>query len=285
MKMKNLLVGAALVTTALSLTGCNGGGGGSSYGAYRSPYISASSFVNALNDVDGAPLYDESYVELYTDETLRSLAPGEDDWFVIWDAEWNEYKAVSLQYVRSIVYYDYYSNNYSTAVEFRNIEWDDIMSGFGNGDLYGDDYEVVDYDWQYGVYVGRESGYYYEDETETHDVNLLAGEAEKKELFQKVANISYTYEVSIETAFSIASLGEKVEGMVKKGAAQEELTAEDQEVLMKDLEHLTGVTLEEVVAASVDGEKKQEVLGKISAKLGTSTQNLEDNLLPELLGM
>jgi hypothetical protein len=141
MKLKNALIGASLLATA-ALSSC--GGGGVTYGYYNTPYISATQFVNALNDVDNAPYYDESEIILYTDETIRSAQPGQDDWFVIWDAEFNQYKAVSLQYIRAITYYSYYSSSFQTAEEFREIEADDRFYGYFDGDLFGNDYEVVD---------------------------------------------------------------------------------------------------------------------------------------------
>ncbi len=284
MKLKNVLIGASLLATA-ALSSC-GGGGGVTYGYYNTPYISATQFVNALNDVDGAPYYDESEVILYTDETYRSAQPGQDDWFVIWDAEYNQYKAVSLQYIRAITYYSYYSSSYQTAEEFRNIEDDDRFYGYFDGDLFGDDYEVVDLIGS--TFYGRESGYAYEDELETMDVNLLAGEQQVKKLAQKVSNISYAYQVSPEMALSLVSLGEKVENMLQKGAGQQELTEADQEVLLKDLEHLTGVTLEEVIAAGSEANGKQEILKKIANKnadSGLTSQKLEDKILPELFGI
>lgn len=287
MKLKHALIGASMLATA-ALTSCGGGGGGGvTYGYYNSPYISATQFVNALNDVDGAPYYDESEIILYTDETVRSAQPGQDDWFVIWDAEFNHYKAVSLQYIRAITYYSYYSSSFQTAEEFREIEADDRWAGYFDGDLFGDDYEVVDLGVD-GYFYGRESGYQYEDEMESMDVNLLAGEKQIKKLAQKVANISYAYEVSPEMALSLVSLGEKVEGMIKKGADQQELTPADQEVLLKDLQHLTGVSLEEVIAAGNSAEGKSEILKKIAdknAKSGLTAQKLEDKILPELFGL
>ncbi|MCR9204138.1 MAG: hypothetical protein NXH75_06150 [Halobacteriovoraceae bacterium] len=283
---KNVALGlSALAITALSSCGGGGGGGGgggSTYGSYTSSTITANRFVTALNDVDGAPLYDESEVVLYTDETVRSSEPGEEDWFVVYDAKYDEYKAVSLQYIRSIVYYDYYSNDYSTADEFRENESDDIFNGYLDGDLFGDDYEVVDLGLD-GYFYGRESGFAYEDESETTDVNLMAGEAEKKKFFQQASNISYAYSVSIDTAMSLVSLGSKVDEMLTKSDSQ--LTDEDQAALMGDLENLTGVTLEQVMEAGFDNQKKDQLLEKISAKVGTTPQKLEGQLLPELFGV
>ncbi len=282
MNMKKLILGAALTTTALALSSCSGGGGSSSYGAYQSPYVSASSFVNGLNATDNTLINSE--VILYTNETAYATYDGEQR-FVIYDGLRNEYKAVSLQYIRSIVYYDYYSNSYALAEEFRDIENYDMATGFYDGDAYGLDYEDVSFNSYDGYFYGQVTGYQYEDETETHDVNLIASEKEELALYDKISKISYTYQVSLETATSLAKLGDKVEGMLKKGAAQEELTAEDQAILTKDLEKITGVTIEEVVAAELDSEKKEELIKKISSKMGTTPQQLEDHLIPELLGV
>tara|TARA_Y100000780_G_C13696127_1_gene423396 strand:- start:145071 stop:145949 length:879 start_codon:yes stop_codon:yes gene_type:complete len=290
LEMKKLLLAMALTTTAITLNSCSGGGGGggggstSTYGAYQSPYITATQFVNSLNDVDGTTGINASEVTLFEDETVRSTWDSE-EWFVIYDGLRGEYKAVSLQYIRSIVYYDYYSNNYAAADEFRNIEEDDMYYGNYDGDAYGEDYEDVSYNSYDGYFYGEVTGYQYEDEVETHDVNLIASEKEELALYNKVSKISYTYKVSLETATSLAKLGDKVEGMLKKGAAQEELTAEDQAALMSDLENITGVTLEEVVAAEFDNQKKDEVMKKISTKMGTTPQQLEDEILPQLLGI
>ena len=278
---------------ALSLTaflGCSGGSGGgsssggssSTYGSYTSPSITANQFINALNDADGAPSYDESEIVLYTDETDRSTIIGEDDWFVIYDAKYDEYKAVSLQYVRSIVYFDYFSNNFAAADEFRAIESDDVFNGLFNGDLFGDDYEVVDLDID-GFFYGRESGFAYEDESESTDVNLLTGEVEKKKFFQQAANLSYTYSVSLETAMSLVSLGTKVNDLMTK--SNQQLTYEDELALLGDLEDLTGASLSDVLEASQDPQKKSDLLKSVSKKVGTTAQKLEDQILPELFGL
>src|SRR5690606_28970589 len=124
---RTLLQSAALLSATTMLVSCSGGGS-STYGTYYSPTVSVNEFVNALNRIEGYDA-DDSYVELYTDETIRSTYAGEEDWFVIYDDKYNEYKAVSLQYIRSIVYYDYYSNSTALAREFRAIERDDILSG------------------------------------------------------------------------------------------------------------------------------------------------------------
>jgi hypothetical protein len=279
--MKTLLK-ISVLAMLLALASCGGGGGGSTtstYGTYQSPYILASDFVNALNSVDNTY---STKVMLYTNETLRSAVPGQEDWFVIYDAKYGEYKAVSLQYVRSIVYYDYYSHNTAVASAFRQIENTDIHAGNLNGDYYGDDYEVVDLLYS-GYYEGRNSGYLYEDEAGSKDVSLLAKESEQKAFFSKAAKVSFVYNVSLETSMSMITLGSKMEKMLSR--ANSELTEADQTALAGDMKTLTGVTLAELQAAGQDSATKKDVLEKVAAKIGTSSQNLEQKILPEVFGI
>lgn len=256
------------------------GGSTSTYGSYTSANILASDFVSALNNVDGTY---SSAVELYTNETLRSQQAGQEKWFVIWDAKFSEYKAVSLNYVRTIVYYDYYSNNRAVASEFRSIERGDVLAGSFNGDIYGNDYEVVDYHNTTGYYEGRNSGYLYEDETGTTDVSLLAKEQERMKFYAKASKVSFVYNVSLETSMSMVTLGSKIEKML--GQRNGELTADDQLALLSDLKSLTGVSVQEIQAAAVDSKAKSDVLAKIADKIGTSSQNLEQKFLPEVFGI
>ena len=284
--MKNMkkLLSLVLVLSSTLLVSCGGGGGGggggSTYGSYSSPSVSSQAFVDALNRVD--PQYADSYIELYTDETVRGSIVGEEDWFVFYDAKYSEYKAVSLQYVRSIIYYDYYSNSTALADEFRGIENDDILSGYFDGDLFGDDYEVVDYDWVTDLYFGRSSGFAYEDEEDTFDVNLMQSDKEKMAFFKKASAISLTYNVSIQTSMSLVTLGKKVEKMI---GGNGEITNEDQQALVSDLSKLTGVTLEDVTAAQGSEKKKEELLKKIADKIGSTSSNLEHKILPEVFGL
>lgn len=278
------------------LASCSGGGGGgggggstggsssggstSTYGSFSSPNILASEFVSALNSVDGTST---TAVQLYTNETLRSQQAGQEKWFVIWDAKFSEYKAVSLNYVRTIVYYDYYSNNSAVASEFRSIERSDVLAGRYNGDTYGNDYEVVDYSSSTGYYQGRNSGYLYEDEVGSTDVSLMAKEQEKMKFYEKASRVSFAYSVSIETSMSMVTLGSKIERMLSHGNG--ELTQEDQLALLGDLKTLTGVSVEEIAAAAADSKTKSDVLAKIADKIGTSAQNLEQKFLPEVFGI
>lgn len=286
----NTLLKLSMLALLVSLASCGGGGGGgggggsstpapSTYGQYSSSDILASDFVSALNSVDSTY---SSTVQLYTNETLRSKTAGQDDWFVIYDAKFSEYKAVSLQYVRTIVYYDYYSNNKAVASEFRKVEGNDVAAGNLNGDYYGNSYEVVDR-LSSGYYEGRRSGYLYEDEVGSTDVSLMAKEQEQQQFYSKAAKVSFVYNVSLETSMSMVTLGSKIEKMLSR--ANGELTKEDQAALMGDMKTLTGVTLEEIQKASQDSAAKEDVIAKIAEKLGTSASNLEQKVLPEVFGI
>jgi hypothetical protein len=281
-KMLKTLLRASLISSLLILASCGGGGGGgtSSYGPQTSPSILASEFVSALNSVDGTY---SSKIMLYSNETSRSFKPGQEQWFVVWDAKFSEYKAVSLNYVRSIVYYDYYSSNRAVASEFRSIERSDVLSGRVNGDTYGNDYEVVDYNYGNGYYEGRNSGYLYEDEAGTTDVSLLAKEQERMKFYEKAAKVSFVYNVSLDTSMSMITLGSKIEKMLSRGNG--ELTEKDQNALLSDLKTLTGVSLQEIQDAAGNTKAKAEVLAKVAEKIGTSAQNLEQKFLPDVFGI
>ena len=278
-----------LTATLAAMTSCGGGGSSSSsssstYGAYNSPYISAQSFVNSLNDVDG---YNDN--ELVKDdwETVRSDWDAE-DYFVIYDAEYSEYVAVSLQYVRTITYYDYYSSNYNTASEFRDIQDDDEFFSGLIGDGYGDDYEIVDYDhtdmWGEDYYVGFDSGLLYEGADETTDVSLMAADKEKAAFYKKAADVSFAYSIDMKTSLSLVTLGTKVEKMLDRSKG-EQLTQEDELALVSDIEKVTGASYADFNEAANSPEAKEDLVAKIAEKLGTNSDNLENRLLPEVFGI
>lgn len=285
--MKNIRSLILLFVSALGLMACSGGSSGGSQGGgnpgpslrdLTSPNITADAFVSALNTVDRSDGYAGAFseIELYSDETYRSTLAGQDEWFVIWDDKFEEYKAVSLQYVRTIVYVDYVQSNTSLAGEFRDIETDDIESGYIFGDPSGDDYEVVEYDSSDDYFYGVNSGYAYEDESETTDVNLMAAQAQEKKFFKKAAAVSFAFNMNFGKAMSLVTLGSKVESMMNDG----DLSAADMLDLSTDLQGLTGVTLAEVYSGD-----KAEVLEKVATGLGTSAASVEQKLLPELFGI
>lgn len=293
--MKNLVNSAwnALVLTALATTlascGGGGGGGGSHSGGgsgpdfHSSPNITATKFVDALNDVDLAGYNEENELIKDTYETERA-----GDWFVIWDEKNLEYVAVDLDYIKTLEYIDYYSNQYDeTANEFRDQQADDEYWNGLMGDGFGDDYEIVDYVgddyWGDPVFEGIDSGYLYEDEEESHDVSLMAGEQEQRQFYTKAAQVSFTYNVDMKTSMALVTLGKKVENMLVK--TNGELTLEDQAALMGDLESVTGVTLSELNEAATDSNKKEALVEDIAEKIGTSADNLENRLLPEVFGI
>lgn len=281
---KSLLALTALATIASCGGGGGGGGTSSTYGSYSSPYVSAQSFVNSLNDVDG---YSDN--ELVKDEwdTVRSSWDSE-DFFVIYDAEYDEYVSVSLQYVRTITYYDYYSSNFNLATEFRDIQDDDDFFNGLIGDGYGDDYEIVDYShtdiWGEDYYRGFDSGLLYEDADETTDVSLMAADKEKAEFYKKAADVSFAYSIDMKTSLSLVTLGTKVEKMLDRSKG-EQLTKADELALVSDIEKVTGASYAEFNEAATNSEVKEDLVAKIAAKLGTNSDNLENRLLPEVFGI
>lgn len=285
--MKKLTASALLVGSMATLVGCGGSSGSSSsWGAYSSPFVTADQFVSALNRID--PQLATSDVILYEDETIRSASFLEDDWFVIYDAKYDENKAFNLDWLRTVVYYDYYASSTHLAEEFRDREGDDIFAGDVNGDFWGDKYEVVDpvYDFfgDFLYFRGRNSGWEYNEGDETTDASLMVKEKTRDEILKKGAAISYEFSMPIEEAISVASLLKKTEAIVAKGRSNEELTPEDLGSITKDLEHLTGVTIEEVAAAALNNDLKAELSKKAAKKLKISAQTFENKILGEIMG-
>jgi hypothetical protein len=288
-----ILKPAFIASFAVLLTACSGGssggsysgGGGSSstYGPHSSSYASASGFVDALNDVDNAAFPYDNYIVKDQYDTIRN----DEDFFVIGDEEYQENVGVSLQYLRSIVYYSYYSSNYNLADEFRDVQADDEYFTGLIGDGYGNDYEIVDYygSDSYGdpVYVGYDSGLFYEDEQQTYDVSLMSGEAEGRAFYEKAAKVSLAYSVGIETSLALVTLGDKVEKMLDK--TNGEITLQDQMALVSDLEHMTGVSLQDVNEAAKNPKAKSDLVQRVADKIGTTSSNLEQRILPDVFGL
>ena len=273
-----------LLFLTIGLFSCSGGGGGSSTqgGFYSSPYITAQQFTNALNQVDGVGSSDTLVLDV--DSTARSQIAGEDQYFVIYDSNLSGYRAVSLQYIRALKYFDVANNdNYLTADAYRESEYYDYnVYGNFNGD--GNNYEGVTYNSSNGYFYGDVSGYAYEEGIDTHDVNLVAAEKEDLGKIKLATKISYTYSIDIKSSLSLVSFADVVSPMVKSGQASGHLTIEDQEILMHGLEKMTGVTLEEVQQSLLSGER-DKIISKISTKIGTTSSSLENKILPELFGV
>jgi len=81
----------------------------------------------------------------------------------------------------------------------------------------------------------------------------------------------------------MVTLGAKVEKMLSR--ANGELTLLDQSALLNDLKTLTGASIEDIQKAGESSKAKADVIEKIAAKLGTSSQNLEQRILPEVFGI
>ena len=278
---KKFHLGLAVVLSSLMLSSCYyAAPSDSSYGPRSSATVSPYAFVNGLNQVD--PQYANSNVVRDTWESERTYVPGEEEWFVIYDAKYGQYKAVSLQYIRSIIYYDYYSNTMGLASAFRSIENDDRRHWHVNGDPWGDDYEVVDYDYYTDLFFGRNSGFAYEDDDVTFDVSLMQSEREQREFIEKAAAISYQFSLSIDSSMSLISFGQKVQSMMNRSSG---FTAEDQKAIMSDLEKLSGVSVNELFEAANDNVARQDVLERVADEIGTTASSLEHQILPQIFGL
>jgi len=264
-----------IVALLFSFFGCNGSDNGYQRAANR--------FVRSLNIADSGLFssYDSELI-LYTNETERSLVSGEGDWFVIYDDRRDRYTAVRIGYLRGLAGYSFEEYFGELGDSYRGNEGFNRLFGNTDGDSGGDNYEAVDLASD-GYFYGRESGYAYEDEDFVSDVNLLVAIAQEKRFYQRVANISYAHSIAPASAARLLVLGKKVEAMQSRGGQQ--LSAADSKIVLKELEGLSGVSQEELLKLSSDSREKGRILQKISTHIGTTAQNLEDHILPELFGL
>lgn len=284
--MSNKSILATLILGA-TLASCGGGGGSGTGGSYTGPskswqtssYISAQSFVEALNDVDGSNRY-ASHIVKDQYETER----GSGNWFVIYDAKYDKNVSVSLSYLRTLEYYDFYSSDYNLADEYRDVNWDDMYDSGYLGDGYGDEYEEVVYthsDFWEDYYIGLDSGKTYNDETDTYDVSLMAREAQENSLLKKAADVSATYGLEMKDSLSLVSLGVKATKMLSR-SSDEMLLPEDAQALKADIESFTGATFEEFQQAQQDNAFKQELIERVSKTRNIKADSLVNRLLPDL---
>lgn len=275
-------IALAVVATVLVSCGKRGGSSSSStYGKYTSPYVTANGFVSALNSVDPY-YYDLNTLEKDQYDSLRN------NFFVYFDAKYNEYVAVDITYLRTLAYWDYYSNNQGLADEFRNVQEDDAWDLGLIGDGWGDDYEIVDYVGSdaFGdpVFQGFDTGYYYEDEEETMDTGLMAANDEELEMFNKASLYSQAFKLPADKALSLVTMEKEVKKMLEN-AQNGELKEADQEAIANNIKHFTGKSIEEFMAAKDDVNTREKVIDDVANHLGTTTQNIEDVILPELLSI
>ncbi len=280
--MKNLIVLAAIATLFVS---CGRGGSSSSstYGKYTSPYVSAQGFVSALNSVDPS-YYDYNTLEKDEYDSLR------EGFFVYYDAKYDEFVGVDLTYLRTLAYWDYYSNNQGLADEFRDVQADDAWYYDGLiGDGWGEDYEIVDFTGSYDIngnpiFVGFDSDMLYEDEEQTMDTGLMAADDSQLEMFNKASLYSQAFKLPADKALSLVTMEKEMVRMLEN-AQNGELQAQDAEAIANNIKHFTGKSVDEFMAAKEDLNAREKIIDDVAAHLGTTTQNIEDVILPELLSI
>lgn len=252
----------------MSLLSCKNG---REMSTYSSPTITAQQFLTALNQVDDRP-NDPSL--MMKEDSLQ------EGYFVIYDAIDCHYRAVGLDELRKLTYEAYQPSFSGTAETYRYLELNDL-SGLELG-------ERVDYDedlssaYGFDIFTGRDSGYAYEDQEFSTDVNLLNAESEVIQLIQRASHVSYAYELEFKTAVSLVKIGDEVSSLIDK---KRELTLEDQEALRENLMNLGGISYDDILKASTSHESKNEVLEQVAKKIGTKKENLEHKILPELFGL
>lgn len=259
--------------------------------------------INQGRDENGDRIGGSSELMKNWSDTERTKA-GNGTWFVIWDGNDKTYKAVSLSYIRDMeiqarrnlygtdagMRYDEPNGHggYTNNGTYSETEYEtDVARETGrifndNNDVDVSNWEVVTYDPNSGIFTGTSTGYKYEDENETRDVSLMVAEKESLEKFERAASLSSHFQMNVETSLALVTLAEFSQASMRRSSGS---TAADQEAFNSALSSLAGVTATDVMKAVVSAEAKKDMVEKIAKKIGTSSANLENRILPGLFGI
>ena len=213
-------------------------------------------------------------------ETARTQVAGQDAWFVIYDSVDLKYKAVSLNYLRSISteFFEGGENRFGRFYRLSQVE-----ETVRNSPQNGDSYEEVSYDAVTDMFRGSLSGFAYEDQAETKDVSLMAAEQEEIGFYQKAANLSVAYSLGIEASTTLVALAEHTETLLKRNNGS--ITNEDKQAFTNVITSVAGITPADVLKAAASEQSKDALIRRIAQRIGTSATNLENRILPELFSI
>lgn len=235
--------------------------------------------------------------EIMKNDTLRDK-----DWIVIWDANNHAYKAVDVGYLRQIEiserqrvhgtseeFYEKYigedeygNSDYSTYYNSPVIISRTGEIFIGDDTPTADTWEYVTYDRENNIFTGTTTGFKYEDEEATYDVSLMTAEKEETERYQRVGNLSAHFQMSVQTSMALVQLSDFAMRASKQNGG---FTKNDQLAFESGLSSIAGVTAGDVIKAIATGSDETEIVEKIAKKIGTSSANLKDRILPELFGI
>ena len=199
--MKKVL-SSLMIALTLILTSCGGGGGGG--GGYNPPssitYTEASNFVDYVNEDAGSFDYSSFYLEKHRTEQF-------DGWIVVYDNDYNEYRAVNAWNYNGGDAYLYYED-YSRTVSYYGYD------SYTGSDLYIDNYGNI----------------FEQTKPSSKDLEKLGQKVEKLNLKKVEEHLASEFGLSESRAFAVAKL---VQGW-KKASKSRQMTNEDSKVFFKE---------------------------------------------------
>lgn len=251
-------------TTILALTVVGLGACGGDDSVPPPPPPSGQDFVTALNGV--------SSNTVSTVKKPDSLSPG---YFVFFDARINQNVAISLTDIQAFVAADLVDQKpmEMAALQYR-------MNSLNGLPLFGSEtVSQLGYDMQNRpMYVGDVTGFLYEDEGATKDVELMNAMQAESNLLAKASAISTHFLMGVEPSIKVAMLGEKVNRALK---TQGELTKADEAAYTDEALGIAGTSMVEIAAAAMDPIAEKALRIKVAEKLGTTPANLRASILKQ----
>ena len=135
------------------------------------------------------------------------------------------------------------------------------------------------------LYEGVYTGYIYESQEKSKDVNYLQAREENQRDVTQLVSLSERFGLSLEAAGSLLELKNSFQKVVGSRQKGERLTPEDQQALMANLEKTTGLSQEELMEGLTDAQSKKKIISKAAHNLNTSEESIHDfvSLMEELV--
>jgi len=261
--MRNIIKQITGFALVLALVSCSGGGGG---GHHSTPLVTAQSFINKLNDLDGK--IGAHYVA--KDPTQA------DGWIVFYDDAFGETVAIDITglrlsgysaYEAAADYIDGFLNDYT---EFASEFTPAAIAAWAASGFTEDFFE------------GEVSGFLYEETTQaTKDLELAAAMLQNIQLKRHAETIASHYQLSEEQGRKIAKLNSDWNKLAKSRS----LTDEDAAAFTEKAFGVNVKEIESAVTAQAEGNEQatEDLINRVSKNLETTPENVK-SIISDFLG-
>ena len=135
------------------------------------------------------------------------------------------------------------------------------------------------------LYEGVYTGYIYENQEESKDVNYLQAQEENRRNVVQLVSLSERFGLSLEAAGSLLEMKSAFRKIIGEQKKQERLSPEDAQALLANLQKTTGLSQEELLEGVTNPKTKSKILSKAAHHLNTSEESVDNfvSLMEELI--